>query len=128
MRAELERLVATWRERRRKAKKYAEDASAEEAYTKANMYGHQADAINGCIADLARILTRSDWIPASERLPPEGKLRLVQVLNLSDPDDMCCAYLWRGDWLMQTPDDMPDAIVHGVIAWQELPAPYREET
>ena len=74
-----------------------------------------------------RILTRSDWIPVSERLPPEGKLRLVQVLNLSDPDDMCCAYLWRGDWLMQTPDDMPDAIVHGVIAWQGLPAPYRAE-
>ena len=120
MRAELERLLA--------AQRAAAQGSLDLWESHGDPYDHvAADEANRVAGELERILTRSDWIPASERLPPEGKLRLVQVLNLSDPDDMCCAYLWRGDWLMQTPDDMPDAIVHGVIAWQGLPAPYRAE-
>lgn len=65
MRAELERLVESLRR---------DEAAAQACWERgSDPYDMgMADGIGGAVNDLARILTRSDWIPVSERLPEAG--------------------------------------------------------
>lgn len=101
MRAELERLVEELTERLRALR-----------LGFAQSDGYVADGLMIARDELSRILTRSDWIPVSERLPDDGVLCWVMVCGIRG------MYRWH------------DSLVkHGAEAWQpiEEPAPYRAE-
>ena len=108
MRAELERLVESLRR---------DEAAAQACWERgSDPYDMgMADGIGGAINDLARILTRSDWIPVIERLPERSGYYLATMSN----GQVIRAYFFIDSKGWITPTD--------VIAWQELPAPYRGE-
>lgn len=90
---------------------------------------------NGCLESIESLMAEgeiydieySKWIPVSERLPEENeyiknvcKYYLIQ----DEHGDMHVAHLSNVGWI---PMDSLKAIGDEVIAWRELPLPYKEE-
>ena len=71
----------------------------------------------------------NDWIPCSERLPEEANDYLVTQYTKKSIFDYCDAYRVstiffdnkNGWW-----DDIDNSCGWDIIAWQPLPAPYKE--
>lgn len=112
MRAELERLVSAWLQ-------YAAINRERDEFGRG-----AAAARRSCADDLARILTRSDWIPVSERLPEPYTSVLITVVDDEQPHCSTSIGEWDGDDWCFFEGCLTDP---RVVAWQELPAPYRAE-
>ena len=89
----------------------------------------------GIIASLPS--AEADWIPCSERLPNEDGRYLV-TYPLFVRKDKWVNVLWYGKPSMpnikvkgkcwyRSDDEYGDVVYDDVIAWQELPKPYRED-
>lgn len=102
MRAELERLVG-------------ELTRDWQHYSQYHWRGEERRILARTIKSIQAILTRSDWIPVIERLPERSGYYLATMSN----GQVIRAYFFIDSKGWITPTD--------VIAWQELPAPYRGE-
>ena len=87
--------------------------------------GAKMESLAGIIS-LPSVTPQTGWIPVSEQLPPKNehigdvcKYYLIQ----DEYGDMHVAHLSNGGWI---PMNSLKAIGDEVIAWQELPQPYRE--
>lgn len=113
MKAELERLVEHFRARARRA---ISEAGRGNSY---RMGEHDTNEL--CADELQAILTRSDWIPVSERLPEREGWYLASNPHTS----VSFPAYWVGGMWFSSPDYQPERV--NVHHWQELPAPYRAE-
>lgn len=80
------------------------------------------------IDNAIKVLEQQRWIPVSERLPKENeyigdvcKYYLIQ----DEYGDMHVAHLSNVGWI---PMDSLKAIGNEIIAWRELPQPYKVES
>lgn len=68
-----------------------------------------------------KIPTVTQWIPCSEQMPPIGRTVLVTV-KTSDKTWTDCDTWFQGDWMAYMGNSRE------VVAWCELPEPYKEAT
>ena len=81
------------------------------------------EAVNMAI----KALEQTRWIPCSERLPKENEYigNVCKYYLIQDEyGDMHVAHLSNVGWI---PMDSLKAIGDEIIAWRELPQPYKEE-
>ena len=73
----------------------------------------------GCIAAICCILNKKKnaWIPVSERLPENKHNVLVTVQNKQNKPFVEIDFISKDEW---------EAFEDNVIAWKELPEPYKK--
>jgi hypothetical protein len=72
------------------------------------------------VSELQRKLKQDRWIPVSEMLPPEDKIMLVSCKTKKGLKSVNRAYYSAGCW-------HGSGSMSGVVAWTQLPDPYRPE-
>jgi len=80
------------------------------------------------IKTLPSVTPKAEWIPVSERLPKENEYigNVCKYYLIQDEyGDMYVAHLSNVGWI---PMDSLKAIGNEIIAWKELPQPYKAES
>ena len=63
-----------------------------------------------------------EWIPCSERLPKDNKTKIVQIKGINEVE---AGYYSNGDWWCI--NSAGALSICEVVAWMDLPEPYRGE-
>ena len=69
-----------------------------------------------CLTSLHRVI---EWVPVFERLPEDDVVKLVTCQPKKGAANVNRAYYSNGKW-------HGSGSMSGVIAWAEMPAPYRK--
>ena len=85
---------------------------------------------NGCLESIEALMSEGKifdietdlvWIPVTDRLPEDEEMKLVTCRTKKGILNVNRAYYMDGAW-------HGSGTMSGVIAWIELPEPYREDT
>ena len=90
----------------------------------ARMYDDEFDVVIHCESEaeqeqLIRELNRMKWTPTKEGLPEDDSMKLVSCRTKKGANNVNRAYYMNGAW-------HGSGSMSGVVAWMELPEPYKE--
>lgn len=69
--------------------------------------------------EVLKVMKQGKWVPVSDKLPPNY---LICLFCDIDGDIFCGHRTYENNWYASNIDDN----IPGVVAWQELPEPYKE--
>lgn len=97
-------------------------------YSSNRTHDDWVDRIELVLTDLPSVTPKTEWIPVSERLPKENEYigNVCKYYLIQDEyRDMHVAHLSNVGWI---PMESLKTIGDEIIAWQELPEPYKAES